>query len=607
MKSVLFFAAALLLSLPLRAQFQSSSLPEILVPGSNDPGGHIQRVSNYSYGNLPFSDYTSDLYMSTYRFQGTPKFYYKRTKTGDPSAVIDEGMVTVLGAGQVYDGVILRNINSGTGNDYGVAVVYSLSSGGAGIAFYEWTLSGLNLVKQFTFSNDYIESIRMDAIDMSYYTVVFTTVGSSTMYAFGGDVTGTYPLVGTVKQINSTAPAPSGPGGYLPDVAMTVLSSPPPGMSTTGIKDYFAFISQDKENCYVYALGFDALMTSPSPITMSWEHTVQQLTPTNASLLAPCTPPIPSTLLPRFNYSFGPIIDAPDYSNDSWSVIVEQEEFYTLLTGSGCTFPNNTNKSVQLQVSAAYKINNGVPQDIVLNNGSLPGTGGVDMSRNTTYPFTNTLRQSQPAVAFSNFNYGQWINFGWGKTEENGAPSPNDYLGMVYDPVSNQPIGSPYRIIDYKPYLNPLYSGIAFSGQNTTTNDLYTVFISDTSNSSTSYWSECLYQKHPQWTDITPLGYKPTAMTSVEDNALQVQVQPNPFGDNFRLSVSGAQQNDEFEIQLTDVLGRSIIHAKGNIEGINLTIQNDLSYQKTLSSGLYFLRVRSVTAQQEMNFKLIKQ
>lgn len=602
MKSVLFFAAALLLSLPLRAQFQSSSLPEILVPGSNDPGGHIQRVSNYSYGNLPFSDYTSDLYMSTYRFQGTPKFYYKRTKTGDPSAVIDEGMVTVPGAGQVYDGVILRNINSGTGNDYGVAVVYSLSSGGAGIAFYEWTLSGLNLVKQFTFSNDYIESIRMDAIDMSYYTVVFTTVGSSTMYAFGGDVTGTYPLVGTVKQINSIAPAPSGPGGYLPDVAMTVLSSPPPSMSTTGIKDYFAFISQDKQNCYVYYLGFDELMTYASPITLTWEHTVPQLS-LNGVNSNNCTVS-PSNAFPRYNYSFGPIIDAPDQSNDAWSAIVEQEEIYPNWN-SACGI--QLEPFLQLQVSAAYKINGGTIHDLVLNNGSLPGTSSVDMSKNTTYPFSNTLRRSQPAVAFSDFSYGQWINFGWGKTEENGAPSPNDYLGMVYNPTSGSIIGTPYRVIDKNPALNPLYSGIAFSGQNTTTNDLYTVFISDTSNSSVPYESECLYQKHPGWAAITSLGYKPTAIASVQDNPLQLRVQPNPFGDNFILSVTGAHQHDVFEIWLSDALGRQIIHAKGNIEHINLTIQKDLSHQKRLSSGLYFLQTRSLAAQQEVSFKLVKQ
>jgi len=77
MKSILFFVAGLLLALPLRAQFQSSSLPESRIDGSEDLGIHIHFLNNYSYGDLPFSDYQSDLYVSTWRQRSTPSFYYK--------------------------------------------------------------------------------------------------------------------------------------------------------------------------------------------------------------------------------------------------------------------------------------------------------------------------------------------------------------------------------------------------------------------------------------------------------------------------------------------------------------------------------------------------
>lgn len=609
MKNILSFAVAILLVLPLRAQFQPSTLPEILIPGSNVPGVHLHRVTCHSYGEVgAFPNGSCDLYVSTSLYPYPVSFHYKRTESNTPANVLDEGMVAVPDAENIFGAVIINSVNPTSPYEVGVAVVYSLapSAGGGGeIAFYDWTPAGLNLYQTVTFTLDPISSMRMDAMGLSYYTVVYTTTGNTAMYAFGGAVNGFYPLVGAVKQINSAAPA--GSGGFLPDVAMTKLTNPPPNMSNTALKNYVAFISQDKENCYVYSFGFDELMTSPSPIAMMYEHTVQQLNLIGANSNGCITNP--SNLLPLYYSSFGPIVDAPDYSDDSWSIIVEQEEVYNNL-GNDCPFP--ANPLLQLQVSAAYKINGGVPQDIVLNDGSIPGT--VDMSKNTAYPFTNTLRRSQPAVAFSSDNpdLEQYIVYGWGKTQENGFLDPYDYMGMTYDPMVNLPVtapgGAPYRIIDYNPAITPYVSAVAFSGQNTTINDLYTVFISDTSNSSTSYQSECLYQKHPVWTDILNSGLKPApaAIGELQDNPLQLRVQPNPFGDNFTLSVSEAHQNDEFEIWLTDVLGRQIIHGKGRIEALNASIRKDLRGQALLS-GFYFLKVHSLTTQQEMNFKLVKQ
>ena len=437
--------------------------------------------------------------------------------------------------------------------------------------------------------------MRMDAINLTYYSVVYEVSGSHDLYAFGGDVTGgTYPLFSGVKQIigNSSNTI----GGFLPDVAMTKLSSPPPAMGTTGIKDYFAYIGLDQEVCEVFYLGFDELMSYTSPIALVYEHIVTPLAIINYY----STPPSVSSPLPRFLYSPGAIIDAPDRSNDAWSVIVEQQELWPLQSVG--SYPYNTYKTVQLLVSAAYKTNGGTVQDIVLNDGSLPGT--IDMSKNLIYPFGNTLSFSQPAVAFSNYNVGKWINYGWGRTEQNGAPSPNDYIGLVFDLSSNQPISPAYRVIDYEPALNPYVRAVSFSGQNTTLNNLYTVFTADTVN--VAYQSECIYQKHPFWTDIILLGYRPTSVANIQDNALKLQVQPNPFGNNFTLSVAVAQQKDLFEIWLTDALGRSILHERGYVNELNQAIQNDLNTPEELSSGLYFLRVRSLTAQQEMKFKLMK-
>lgn len=138
MKNILFFVAGLLLAFPLRAQFQPSSVQEVLIPGSENPGAHISNVNCYSYGNLPFSGVSCDLYVSTWRNQSTSAFYYKRTHATNPSAVINEGVVTVPNAAVIYDAVIVRNITPGSPNPFGVAVVSGTNPGGW-ITFYEWT------------------------------------------------------------------------------------------------------------------------------------------------------------------------------------------------------------------------------------------------------------------------------------------------------------------------------------------------------------------------------------------------------------------------------------------------------------------------------------
>lgn len=593
MKRILLLAVAyLFLASAVRAQFQPASTPGILIPNS-DSSENIIRVFNYSSGHATFGSTNCDLYVCNWSDQPYAlkrDFYYKRTLADNPTTILDQGLVAVPNADVIYGAVIINKPNAPS--QFCVAVVYSMASGGGGIAFFEWTSSGLVLMNQYTqtfASPDFITSMRIDAIDLSYYTVVYTVNSNNNMYAFGGDVLGTYyPLVGSVKQISGNIT----PGtGFLPDVAMTELNSPPAGMLPTGIKLYFSYISPDKENCLVSYLGFDQLMAGASLISLTYEWTVPQI---NLPSFPTCGSPI---YYPRYRFSRGPIIDAPDYSNDSWAVIVEQDRY---------TMPNScaSNNRVKLQVNASYKFNGGLVQDKVLNDASLPGIPmAIKMSENISSPYTNYLMISQPAVAFSQLTP-QTINFAWGITQQNTAMGGTyDYLGMDFDPVSNTYIGMPYRIIDQNSALNPSSRAIAFSGNNVMQpENLYTVFSGSINNPG----RQEMYQKHSKWTDIAATGYKPTNIEAIGQNKLAVKALPNPFEHRFSLSIAAAYQHDILEMKMTDILGREIFQANGNIERINQSLHQFLTGQNP-DNGLYFLQLKSSKDGNATTLKIIKQ
>src|SRR5690606_20161872 len=91
---------------------------------------------------------------------------------------------------------------------------------------------------------------------------------------------------------------------------------------------------------------------------LTHEHTVVPF----GGPLGTCPSP-PATQNPIYQYSYQPRIDAPDHSEDSWSVIVQQSETYDICPDFS-----------QVTVNAAYKINGGGIQDIILNDFSLSGT-----------------------------------------------------------------------------------------------------------------------------------------------------------------------------------------------------------------------------------------
>lgn len=455
MKRILLLAvASLLLAPPLRAQFQPANTPGILIPNS-DSSEDISRVFNHSFGHAAFGSTNCDLYVSSWSpqpYSYSQRFYYKRTLADDPTTILDQGLVAVPNADMIYGAVILAKPYSST--QLCVAVVYGINNGGGGIAFFEWTASGLTLMNQYTqtfATSDIITSMRIDA-SLNYYTVVYTVNSNNNMYAFGGDVQGTYyPLVGSVKQIGGNIT----PGtGFLPDVAMTLLTNPPANMLPTSIKLYFSYISPDHYNCLVSSLGFDQLMTASSPVNLTAVYTITQMTTVSGGC------PVD----PFFLHSYGPIIDAPD-NNDAWAVIVEQ----------GCFFPCSPGGFFKLQVNTAYQYNGGAVHENILNDGSLPGT--PIMSDNLQTPYNNYLYMSQPAVAFSPLSP-QTINFAWGITQQYGGMGGTyDYLGMDFDPVSNTFIGVPYRIIDQNPILTTANRAIAFSGNTSTPPIIYIQYL----------------------------------------------------------------------------------------------------------------------------------
>lgn len=611
MKHLLLLAAAyLLLGTPsLRAQFQPSSTPDIRIPNS-DSSEFTYSLFNYSVGHADIGGTDCDLYVCAWSDQPYAHqnaFYYKRTVADDPTGILDDGLVTLPNAGRIYGAIILNKPFSTT--EFCVAVVYQNNSGGGGISFLEWTPTGLVLMPQYTQTfapSANINNMKIVAIGLSYYTVVFTDFSNNNMYAFGGDIQGNYyPLVSPAKQIMGN----SAPGtGFLPDVAMTMLNNPPAGMLPTGIKLYFSYISPDKENCLVSYLGFSQLMTGAPPLGLNLEWTVAQITflaNSNSTNMNPCyTPGIPS---PRYFQSRGPSIDAPDFSDDSWAVIVEQGEHYDGLTGSSsCQWPENTNNLLQLLVSVAYKFNGGSIQDKVLNNNTSFPTipTSADMSKNFSYPFSNDLFYSQPAVAFSAIN--PTINFAWGTTQFN-TNLPGgifwNYLGMDFDPGSNMYLGLPYRIVDQNPALQTINRAIAFSGNSLNPpKNLYTVFGGNINNPSL----QAIYQKHPLWQDIDQIGYKPTNITIYDQNKLKATALPNPFDNSFSLAIDTDYKHEILDMSMRDVLGRKVFSANGNIRAVNQSLHQFLIGNTSLNTGMYFLQLKAINSGEISTLKIIK-
>ena len=599
MKRILLGMVLCFLSPALFGQFQPSSLGEQFIVGS-DLSGHIRHTNCHSSGNADFSDFSSDLYASTWG-EGGSQLHYKRTHANYPGNVIYEGTILIPNAAIIHDVAIVSHPDINSPNKYCVAAIFSDNFSGGSIAFYEWTLTGLSPLYNFPFTGNYTYNMSIDAISLSSFVVVYES--GNRLYSFAGMTPFInpfgYPFIGPVVELQTNG---SNMKGMLPDVALTQLPFLP--NNPTGIKVYYTYIDEIREHCYVSYLGYDELFWTPSPIMLNYEHMVNQM----PYIFSGSTNCLPGTPFPRFFYSPGPKIDAPDRSEDSWAVIAGQHEFYPNLNNNGtntCPWPVNMNKMMQLQMTAAYKHNGGPAMDIVLNDGSIPGT--VDMSTNLSEPFTEYLAQSQPAVAFA--PEGNEINFGWGKTKEQPGLDDHDYIGLLYSAAANDvltaPGGEAYRIIDRQPDLMPYITSIAFSGNNENTiSNLYTVFTS--SVYSGMYFPEGVYNKHPEWGYIPQNGYKPLNVANKDKSTpLTAYAQPNPFNQNIKLIVSSGAEQDTYEMVLRDLTGREQLRANGKLQAINRQLDQWAKGMSTANS-MYLLQLKSMTTQQQTYLKITK-
>lgn len=583
-------------------QFQPSSVAEQFIVGS-DLSGHLRHTSCHSRGEAVFTD-ISDLYVSTWG-EGGSQLHYKRTHAGDPNAVIDEGTVFVPNASVIRGAVIVQHPFA-TGR-YSVAAIHQDVTGGGTIAFYEWTATGLLFMFDYQFSTTNTYNMSIDAIwsnygDANAYAVVYES--NDRLYSFAGMSSTAngfgYPLFGPVTELQTSTPAQ---GGKLPDLALTEIPFLPNNPSR--IKVYYTYIDEDQQLCYVSYYGFDELMAAPATVLLNPEH---QLTPMSYMGVSTTNCTSSTNMKPRFFYSPGPQIDAPDRSDDSWAIIAGQHEFYGTLNNNGgntCPWPMNVNKTVQLQMTAAYKHNSGPINEIVLNNGSLSGT--VDMSTNLAEPFDNYLNQSQPAIAFG--RDGEDINFGWGKTQENPGLGDNDYIGIVYsapaNDIINAPSGDGYRIIDRQPDLMPYITSIAFSGNNEPNlSNLYTVFTSSVDN--TGSFPEAVYNKHPKWDNIHTDGYKPLNVANTEkSNTLTAYALPNPFNNSLMITVPTASQQDQYEMVVRDLSGRIVLSTEGKMADLNQQLDKWVKGTAPVNNN-YILQLKSSATQQQTYLKITR-
>ncbi|RYE00323.1 MAG: hypothetical protein EOP54_00645 [Sphingobacteriales bacterium] len=589
-------------SLNLFGQFQPSSVDEQFIVGS-DLSGHIRHTSCHSKGETNFPDYTSDLFVSTWG-EGGSQLHYKRTHTGDPGNLIDEGTVFIPNAGVIRGAVIMQHPFAQ--DRYCVAAIFSDVTSGGSMAFYEWDVTGLVYMfsYQFTTDNTYnmsIDAIWSDEAQADAYVVVYES--NNVLYSFAGmssifNVL-SYPLIGAVTELQSNT---SGQGGKQPDVALTEIPSLPNNPSR--IKVYYTYIDETQDFCFISNYGYDQLLFAPTSVSINLEHQLTQMNYVGVST-PNCT--TSTNMKPRFFYAPGPQIDASDKSDDSWAVIAGQHEFYGTLNNNGantCPWPVNMNKTVQLQMTAAYKHNSGPVNEIVLNNGSLSGT--VDMSFNLTEPFNDNLGQSQPAVAFG--LDGEYINFGWGKTKADPSLGDHDYIGIVYNAPANDvitaPSGEVYRIIDRQPDLIPYITSIAFSGNNEPTlSNLYTVFTSSVDN--TAMFPEGVYNKHPEWANIHSDGYKPLNTGNTAINTLTAYALPNPFNNRLMITVPGSMQQEKYAVTIWDLTGRIALRTEGNITAINQELDKWVKGTDPVNNN-YILEIRSQASRQQTYLKITR-
>ncbi len=79
----------------------------------------------------------------------------------------------------------------------------------------------------------------------------------------------------------------------------------------------------------------------------------------------------------------------------------------------------------------------------------------------------------------------------------------------------------------------------------------------------------------------------------------KVKVYPNPFNDGFQIEVDNPRDN--YNVKITDVLGRTVYQTKGSIEYINKKLN---SVGEKLNSGNYFFELRAgakLISQQKVN------
>ena len=92
-------------------------------------------------------------------------------------------------------------------------------------------------------------------------------------------------------------------------------------------------------------------------------------------------------------------------------------------------------------------------------------------------------------------------------------------------------------------------------------------------------------------------------ISSTDVQLSRISINPNPFSEGFQLYAK-TSNNQIYRIQLTDVLGRTILVQKGTIAALNHQLAQAGLGQ--LPPGIYFLKLSENSNAQNMIFKLVK-
>lgn len=558
----------------------------------------------YPTGLSQFSKNTSAHSVPVPLLTGSQGFLYVHTWDGgdDLTGNFDAGFAVQLFDGDATNGTFIANdvihdndmasveaviLDDGTQTYHILLTYYRISNQTFEIDLWEWDPSaGLTQITGYPQAIDPgsvgvpFGWIRLDAI--GYHDYVATWSYNNKLFVAGGHfiVGSAVPLSHTYEIMPDITNSWFPNGFDRPDIAMSG--------DNLSIETFLVFLDDDHDELGVIEIPFSTILAAPAPFPLP-TNTAQYNVPGGAIYGG-----IPTT---TGRYHF-PRIDAPDenaVSNGSrvWSYVVQNTKFNPI-----------TNIDHNYIYAGLYENNilGALFTDYNLNDGITITAGDISESVDVTTGMAQT--NSMPVVAFDFWHApsADWtIYYGW--YHQNHSPQANlstiedGYIGvrLKYDRTSFW--ANEYFVIPDDPDNVSLYPSLAFSCNNM--RDHNGIYMAFTQQDATTADINIGYK----FVDWSATSFRPTPPEEENNNSLsQISIFPNPFTDGFTLKAVNNNE-DIFQLHITDILGRTMVNHKGQIEKLNELLNTE---PEKWDAGQYIIQVNNNNTGAKETIKMVK-